>query len=225
MNVNAQTERGPEDALSLMHAEVTWMFGVDALDNGLRYQLDRKDDATLALWASVGLETCTLASVLQVDPARAYEQNVVPDVEKLINFGGKTARIGDLTDAAVELHPDAPYPPDSRSYVNEIRNKFLHRGTAVGQSGLVGRTLRLIRDLAEWMSAVQLPDVELRKLWVVQATRLPEAPYALIETVERVARDNAEHVQWSLEQGLWDDTPELKPIAEREPAECLAIYE
>lgn len=201
----------------------TTELSVGAFDSALFYQLESKDDATFALWSGVGLETATLAGVLLASPAEAFQDGEVPVDDDLQTLEFRTARFSKLAEAAQDLYSEVSYPKDAGGFMQQVRNKLLHVGRTQ-HVGLVARSLGLIDDVGQWLQGVALPRGPLRhEPRVVEATRLEEIPGGLRAAAQRVAADNVQHLQSTLSDGDWDDTPKLKKIAQQELDECQRL--
>jgi hypothetical protein len=195
-------------------------LAASAFDKGLQIQMEAKDDATYALWAGVGLETITLATVLLVAPGDAFRGGVVPTASQLRALDFRTKPFPDLAAAAGSHYPDQSFPPTGLLFMTDVRNKLLHTG-GTARAGLVGPTTRMVRDVGRWLRAVALPTGPFPgKMELVALKRIEELPDALGVATRRIASDNADHLQRSLDQGMWDDTPELKKTALAELCEC-----
>jgi hypothetical protein len=204
----------------LAFTTATVLLACDAFDNALLYQVERKDDATLALWTGVGVEIITLAAVLIESPEEAFSGNQAPSPAELQARDFYTKPFSELAAIAERLYGEPPYPPSARSFMEEVRNKLLHTG-GTRHAGLVAPTLRVIQDMGQWLRDADLPQGDLRhETRVLKMARTEELPGALEAAVREVAAENAAHLKDSLERGGWNDTPALKEIALRELKEC-----
>lgn len=196
------------------------LLSVGVFDKALHIQMERKDDATFALWAGVGLETITFAAVLVKAPNDAFSDCRVPSVAELQTLDYRTKIFPELANLATSLYANVSYPSSGSVFMKEVRNKLIHVGITK-HVGLVGSTLRVIRDVGKWLRAVDLPSGSLPyKMDVLEMDRIDQLPGALEAATRRVADNNINHLMESLGVGSWDDTPALKEIALRELNEC-----
>lgn len=200
-----------------------WLSGIDSLDIGLGYQLCKKDDATLALWTAVGVEALTLAVALGSDPTKCFSGSPVPCPKDLAALDFRTSPLRELADVAMDHYPGVPYPADAERFARAIRNKILHTGLS-SSPGLVGPSLRLMSQTADWIAGVRLPTLRLRSTpRVVGGVDVGGFPDQLKLAVSRVASENAGHLRASLESGAWDGDESQKEVAQRELADCEAL--
>lgn len=206
-----------------LFTEASVLLASSAFDTGLWYQRELKDDGTLALWTSIGLETISLGAILLMSPNAAFVGDQVPPAENLRALEFRTKPYDNLASLAEELFPDATYPSAARTFMLEIRNKLLHTGTTK-HVGLVAPSLVLIGEIGEWLRDIPLPTGPLTYgPRVLEMDRIELLASALVTAAARVAANNVEHLEWSLDRGAWDDTPSLKEVALRELEECRKL--